>query len=138
MTAQRSKRSPAFQKSRASYLFAHRRSDQTYFLMINLWQRLQRTRALTKQLHFGQRFNFRAILRFVRGRITISNHSCQFGPMSGGKERGKLAKAAANLKRTSGIKNQRSQTGGVCLPAFEPCGKFRLLVSPTADRMRPA
>lgn len=49
-----------------------------YFFFSNKWQRLQRTRAFTKQLHFGQRFNFKAILRFVLGRITISNRSCQF------------------------------------------------------------
>ena len=77
------------------------RASRIYFFLSNKWQRLQRTRAFTKQLHFGQRFNFRSILRFVRGRITISSHSCQFRPMSGGKERHKLAKGPTNLKQPS-------------------------------------
>lgn len=105
--------------------------------MINLWHRLQRTRAFTKQLHFGQRFNFRAILRFVRGRITISNHSCQIGPMSDGKEPGKLAKAAANLKRSSRILGMRPQSVRVCRIESVSVGELQLRGSTATDRKCP-
>jgi len=96
-----------------------------YFFFSSKWQRLQRTRALTKQLHFGQRFSLRAILRFFRGRMTMSNHSSDHRKLGGGKSGGKLAKAPANLKPT-----------GCCNPAPENAGDSRvdavriLLVNP--------
>ena len=64
-----------------------------YFFFSSKWQRLQRTRALTKQLHFGQRFSLRAILRFVRGRMTMSTHSSDHRILGGWKRGGKTSES---------------------------------------------